>query len=45
MISLRTVNASIRGKLTANPIPGESGGVIVPRELTVTGGSMMSSSQ
>jgi hypothetical protein len=45
IVSLRTVNASIRGRLTAKPIPGESGGVIVPRALTVTGGSMMSSSQ
>ena len=45
IVSLRTVNASIRGRLTANPIPGEWGGVIVPRALTVTGGSMMSSSQ
>lgn len=45
IVSLRTVSASMRGKLTANPMPGDSGTMIVPRSLTRTGGSIMSSSQ
>jgi len=45
IVSLRTVSASIRGTLTLKPMPGASGALIVPRSLTVTGGSMMSSSQ
>src|SRR5215213_1968578 len=45
IVSLRTVSASIRFTLTLKPIPGASGGLIVPRSLTFTGGSIMSSSQ
>src|SRR6266481_2861745 len=39
------VRLSTRDRFTSNPIPGWDGAVIVPREVTVTGGSIMSSSQ
>src|SRR5215212_10958198 len=45
IVSLRTVSASMRFTLTLKPMPGASGALIVPRSLTSTGGSMMSSSQ
>src|SRR6185437_8788308 len=45
IVSLRTVSASLRFRLMLKPMPGASGTLIVPRALTVTGGSMMSSSQ
>src|SRR6266498_617182 len=44
-VSARTVKSFIRFKFTSNPIPGLAGAAIVPCELTVTGGSIMSSSQ
>jgi hypothetical protein len=45
MTLLRTVSFSIRSRFTAKPMPGPLGGTIVPRFVTVTAGSMMSSSQ
>src|ERR1043166_4826861 len=41
----RTVNRSVRARLISNPMPGLSGATIVPCEVTVTAGSMMSSFQ
>src|SRR6266404_9051673 len=39
------VRLSTRDRFTANPIPGLSGALIVPRDVTITGGSTMSSAQ
>ena len=44
-LSFLTVSSSISFSLTSNPIPEELGGVIVPRGLTVIGGSTISLSQ
>src|SRR5437660_8334275 len=41
----RTVKRSVRARLISNPMPGLSGATIVPCEVTVTAGSMMSSFQ
>src|SRR6476660_3813094 len=45
IVSFRTVSDSMRARFTSNPIPGKSGGLIVPELLTTTAGSMMSSDQ
>src|SRR6267142_2031373 len=45
IVSFLTVNLLILGRLIENPIPTPFGAAIVPLGETVTGGSIMSSSQ